>query len=92
MTDDASRIARLEERMQDVEDWVTKHEDLGTDVSLLKKCIETYNGDIKTISNDVKSMHDTLTDWKGSIKVFKWLLGGVGGLTIIQVVLATVGL
>lgn len=90
MTDDASRVARLEERMKAVEDWCKDHEDIGTDVALLKKCIETYNGDIRATRQRVDSMHETVLEWTGGLRVMRYFIGGFGLVVVAQFILSIV--
>ena len=92
MTDEASRLARLEERMQDVETWIDRNSGLGTDVTLLKKCIETYNGDMKDIKKLVLQTHDTVHGWGGGLALLKWAVGGLGVMVVVQTVLGAIGL
>lgn len=92
MSDEQSRLARLEERVQDVEEWVHTHEHMGEDVSLLKQCVKTYNGSIAEIRSDVKIMRDQMGEWKGSLKMLKWAFGVVGISGIASIVSVIVGL
>ena len=91
MTDDHAKIARLEERMKDTEDWIATHRDLGVDVSLLKHCIKTYNGSIKSIDNQVKEMSLLLSSWLGGLRMLKWIVGFVGAGLIVDIILGAIG-
>lgn len=91
MTDDHSKLVRLEEKMEDVERWIETHKDLGVDVALLKHCISTYNGSIKKIDENVGKLKSTVDTWAGSVKTLKWVLGFVGLGIITQIVLSAIG-
>jgi len=92
MTDDHSEIVRLKEQMSDVERWIEDHKDVGIDISVLKQCVNTYNGTIKKIDKDVGVLRDTVISWKGSIKTLGWVLGFVGLGVLAQLILSAFGL
>lgn len=91
MTDDHSRLARLEERIDRMEAWCKEHGDLDTRIALVEKSILAYNGSVRHIQEDMSAMHDTLTGWKASIGTLKYILGAVGFLSVLQIILRFVG-
>ncbi|MFA5388036.1 MAG: hypothetical protein WC322_06675 [Candidatus Paceibacterota bacterium] len=91
MTDEGTRIARLEERMEDTERWIRDHKDLGVDVSLLKHCVKTYNGSIKSIDKKVDEMSLLLSGWMGGMRTLKWIVSFVGAGLIVNIVLSALG-
>jgi len=78
--------------MKELETWCKDHGDLDTRVALVEKSIAAYNGSVKRIQEDLSDMHDTLTGWKANIGALKYAVGGVGLLSVIQIILGAVGL
>ena len=92
MSDEQSRLVRMEERMQNIEHWVEVHEQIGEDVALLKQCVATYNGSIRRIESKVDTLNTRLSEWAGSVKMLRWVIGFVGLSGAASIVSVIVGL
>lgn len=78
MTDQDSRIARLEERMADAEEWrrsCAAFPSLLTELVLWKK---EQNGDIRQLKRDVSALHDEFIARRSITGFLKWAIGIVG--------------
>lgn len=86
MTDELSRLARLEERMDRVDSWCRERDDLDMRVSLVEKTLVAYNGSISKIEGCFETLHDTVVGWKANLGLIKWAVGAVGIIGIINMV------
>lgn len=97
MTDDHSRIARLEEWGRSVngcmERMATSIETMADKVSSLETMAEAAeiqrSSDrerIERMEDDLSTMHDTVVEWTGAIKFVKWALGFIGIGTVFTII------
>ena len=98
MTDDNSRIARLEERMDTYDQWFSRHSEVGSDVALLHKCIEVQNGSVKRMADEQEKMNIKLDgiiavyhERHGVEMMLKWGIPVVGISAIAQLVAGLFG-
>ena len=75
MTDEASRIARLEENMQEIDDWRKACSMLPITVAELVEWKRMQNGFLRDLRDDMRAVRDQQLQAKGAIRLMRWALG-----------------
>lgn len=85
MTDAESRIARLEERADDTEEWRRACSMLPVTVAELVQWKKDQNGDIRKLKEDVAAMRDASIVRRSWENLIKWAAVIIGGYALTQI-------
>lgn len=84
MTDAESRLARLEERMADQEEWRTACQSIPVMLAELAQWKKDQNGDLRRLKEDVAALRDTALVRKGWETIVKWAAVAIGSYAATQ--------
>lgn len=84
MTDAESRLARLEERAADLEEWKNACQAMPVMLAELVQWKKDQNGDLRRLKEDVAALRDTALVRKGWETIVKWAAVAIGSYAATQ--------
>jgi hypothetical protein len=84
MTDAESRLARLEERATDLEEWKNACQAMPVMLAELVQWKKDQNGDLRRLKDDVAALREASLVRKGWETVIKWASVAIGSYALTQ--------
>jgi hypothetical protein len=84
MSDAESRIARLEERAKDLEEWKNACQSMPVMLAEIVQWKRDQNGDLRRLKEDVAALRETALVRKGWESIVKWASVAIGSYAIAQ--------